>query len=244
MTLLEEARNLIKAYLAAKPHLSIASMAKSCGMPATTARAIVQGEIQKTTVEKITRLLLTFMDIQSVINLVAKYDEYKVHLGTLKILAERDVQFIPSNEIDWQDPDQEIVALASSPSGITANRIFELYGRERGAERLTALLEHGVLREINGRIRQSEENVLFSVSDAQKRAANQVDRWRPLDMDKGGFLYHLYHPITVEGHKETKEAFKVLLATLNDIRSRHQAADGDPVLLLTLCANLLKGSEK
>ncbi len=247
MTLLEEARSLIKAYLAAKPHLSIASLAKACGMPPTTARAIVQGEVQKTSVEKITALLLTFMSIESVVELVAKYDEHRVHLGSLKIFAERKVRFVASNEFDWQDPDHEIVALAAAAAGTSVRRICELFGKERGESRLAALLEAGLLREINGRIKQPEEDVLFSIADAQKRAALHMNRWRPADIDAGGFLYHIYQSITEEGYEEAKKAVKQCVDRLGEIKDEYKAEvddDRSRVLLLSLAANLLKGSEK
>jgi hypothetical protein len=215
MTLLEEARGLIKNHLAAKPHLSIASLAKACGMPPTTARAIVQGEVQKTSIDRITSLLLTFMDIENVILLVSKYEKTKVQSGALQFWAERKATFVASEGFDWQDPDHEIVALAASPSGITTERILQLYGKEHGERRLTALLDAKILREINGRIRQPDDNVSFSISDAQKRAALHTDRWRQEDIESGGFLYHLYLAITPEGHEEVKTLVRQFITNLS-----------------------------
>jgi chromosome segregation and condensation protein ScpB len=239
MTLLEEARGLIKAHLAAKPHLSIASLAKACGMPPTTARAIVQGEVQKTSIDKITSLLLTFMDIESVIALIAKHEKAKVQSGALQFWAERKAKFIASEGFDWQDPDHEIVALAASPSGITAARISELYGKEHGEKRLSALLEAGILREINGRIRQPDENVSFSMLDAQKRAALHTDRWRPDDIEDGGFLYHLYLALTQEGQEEVRTLLKQLITDLGEIEKKYRGSDA-AVLILSLCGTQLK----
>ncbi len=242
MTLLEEARSLIKAYLAAKPHLSIASLAKACGMPPTTARAIVQGEVQKTSIDKITALLLTFMDVQSVIAVVAKYENSRVQTGSLQFWAERKAQFVASEGFDWQDPDHEIVALAASPAGITAARISELYGKEHGEKRLAALLDVGILREINGKIKQPDDNVSFSISDAQKRAALHTSGWRQEDMDLGGFLYHLYLAIDKEGHEEVKSLVRQLITNLGEVEKKYRS-DNAPVLLFSLCANRLKGVE-
>lgn len=241
MTLLEEARDLIKANLAAKPHLSTASMARACGMSPTTARSIIQGEVKKTALENIVSLLSTFMSYEEISVLVNKHDKGRTQAGALKVWSDRKATAVESNDFEWEDPDHEIAALASSTFGTTRERISKLFGDERGIERLESLLNAGILREVNGKIRQQDEYVSYSIDDSQKKAALQTDRWKRKDIDKGGFLYHFTQNYTKEGHEKACERTRVYLSDLDELGQTY--GNGDMVLMLSIIANLLNGEK-
>ncbi|MDQ3232925.1 MAG: hypothetical protein M3Q07_13990 [Pseudobdellovibrionaceae bacterium] len=242
MTLLEEARGLIKDHLASKPHLSIASMARACGMPPTTARTIIQGEVRKTALENIVALLSTFMSYEAIHELVEKYDREKFQTGSIKVLAERKARIVSTEGFEWEDPDHEIAALASSSFGTTRERIGKLFGEERGLERLEALLGAGILREINGKIKQPEEFVAYSIKDSQQKAAMQADRWKQEDIDDGGFLYHLTQNYTDEGHAEALALTRDYISKMANLEQKYKG--GDRILMLSIVANLLRGEKQ
>jgi hypothetical protein len=241
MTLLDEARDLIKAYLAGKPHLSIVSMAKSCGMAPSTARSIVQGEVKKTSIENIVSLLSTFMSYEEIYALVEKYEKNKLKSGSLRIWFEKGAKAISSEGFDWEDPDHEIAALASSSFGTSRDRVAKMFGASRGLGRLDAMLNAGILREVNGRIKQQAEYVSYSIKDSQKKAALQSDRWKTEDIDKGGFVYHLTQNYTEEGHKEALAIIGETVVRLAALEEKY--AGGDKVLMLSIVGNLLNGSD-
>jgi hypothetical protein len=242
MTLLDEAKDLIKAYLAAKPHLSIVSMAKSCGMAPSTARSIVQGEVKKTSIENIVALLSTFMGYEEIYALVEKNEQNKFKADALKIWFQKGAKAIDTDGFEWEDPDHEIAALASSSFGTSRERIAKLFGEERGSERLSVMLNAGILREVNGRIKQKAEYVSYPLKDSQRKAALQSDRWKPEDIDKGGFICHLTQNYTEQGHKEALLIIGEAIERLAALEEKYSG--GDKVLMLSMVGNLLNGSDK
>jgi hypothetical protein len=242
MTLIEEARGLIKAYLVAKPHLSIASLARTAGLPATTARVILQGEVKKTALENIVSLLSIFMSYEEIADLVAKHDADKAKSGAIKVWADRKAKAVDTSDFEWMDPDHEIAALASSSFGTTRDRVAKIFGQERGLERLECLLNAGVLREVNGKIMQQDEYVSYSIKDSQRKAAIQAGRWSQDDINEGGFLYHMTQNYSEEGHAEAQAITRDYITKMAELEKKYKG--GNRVLMLSVIANCLRGDAK
>ncbi|HET9241390.1 MAG TPA: hypothetical protein VFO10_29255 [Oligoflexus sp.] len=242
MTLLDEARELIRKHLSENPNLSTASLARDSKLPFSTVRSITQGEVKKTSVENITALLQVFMEFKDILNLINKHkEEEKFWAGIVEICSERNSKSANLGAFDWQDPDQEIVALASSSNGISRERILTLYGSEHGGRRLQALLDAGILKEINNRIKQSEEYVCYSVEDSKEKAALQSARWHREHMDEGGFLYHITQNYSEADHERAKEITRKYILDITNLEKNSRG--GEKVLMLSIVANLLDGAK-
>ncbi len=243
MTLLEEARGLIKAHLASKPHLSIASMARACGIPPTTARTIIQGEVKKTSRDNIVGLLATFMEFDEINALVSKYeDKDSIGAAHISILTQRKAKLVaPEALFEYENPDQNILALASSSNGVSRERIMTKYG-EFGLKRVELLMTAGLLREINNRIKQPDECVYYPLRDTQQKVKRQAESWKPEDTENGGFIYHLTQNYTLEAHEEALEAIKQCIVKLSELERKNK--HGDKVVMISFIGNLLDGEQQ
>jgi hypothetical protein len=104
------------------------------------------------------------------------------------------------------------------------------------------LLNAGILRDVNGKIKQHSEYVSYSIKDSQRKAAMQADRWKSEDIDRGGFLCHLTQNYTEEGHKEALAIIGETVEKLAALEEKYSG--GDKVLMLSMIGNLLNGSDK
>lgn len=241
MTLLEEARGLIKAYLTSKPHISVAALARSAGMPASTARSIIQGEVQKTSLVNLVNLLQVFMGYEEINALVSKYDPNSAEAAHISFLTKKKAKFVESQSFEYETPDQNILALASSLHGVSRDKIRKEYG-EHGLRRLDRLLNSGMLREINNRIKQQAEHVEYPITDTQKKVGLQANNWKPEDMDLGGFIFHLTQNYTPEAHDQAISIIKEAILKLTDLETTNE--HGDKVVLISFICNLLDGEKQ
>lgn len=241
MTLLDEARGLIKAYLASKPHISVAALARSAGMAASTARSIIQGEVQKTALVNLVNLLQVFMDYETINVLVSKYDQDSAEAAHVSLLTKKKFKYVASEAFEYAHPDQNILALASSSHGVSRDRIRKEYG-EHGLGRVEKLLNSGMLREINNRIKHQNEQVYYPITDTQKKVSLQADSWKPEDMDLGGFILHLTQNYTLEAHDKAIHIVKDAIAKLSDLEKTNN--HGDKILIISFICNLLDGEKQ
>lgn len=240
MTLTEEARELIRAHLNSSS-LSMAALARSSGVPATTARSIIQGEVSKASLENITALLRSFMSAREVLAVVEKHESEGFHSDMSAIYAQKDAVFLQSSQHSWITPDHEIAALASNHGGISRSAIKRIYG-EKGIVRLEALLESEVLREINGRVKQAGEFVEYSQSDSIRKARLQTESFKESDFVQGAFLYHLTLNCSHEGLDKARELARSFLFELNQLEGKYPGTDS--VMMLSLAANVLSSEEE
>ncbi len=238
MALIDEARELIKVYLQKNTHLSIAGMARSAGLPASTARSIIQGEVKKTSQDNITSLLRTFMAASDVVELLRRHGDEEIWTEVQEIYAAKEAIAVAGGVHEWEYPDHEIAARASSSFGVGRAHIKQAYG-ERGLERLDTMLNAGILREVNGRIRQPGDYVEYTIPDSIRKARLQAESFKKDDLDKGGFCYHVTLNCSAEGHKKGRDIARKFLADINQVE--RDFPGGETVLMLSLLANMLGG---
>lgn len=240
MTLLEEARELIKRYLAEHPNLSIACLSRDAGIPASTARSIIQGEVKKTSKENLTSLLEVFMPAKDVQSLLQRHGHEK-RSSIVDVYADNDAKTIEPKDFEWESPDHEIVALASSQSGIKRERILQLYGTEHGEKRLDALLNAGILREINGAIKQHSEFMRYPADHSHSKAKLQAQGWKAEHTENGGFSYHMTQSCNEVGVEKSREYAREYLAKMSMLQKEHPG--GNRVIMLSIFANMLDEGE-
>ncbi len=240
MTLLEEARELIKKHLATNEQTTIAGMARAADIPIPTARSIIQGEVKDTSVDNITALLLTFMSFGEVLSLVNKHNGSKrFWSGILKLCESRDAKNMAGTKFDYRYPDHKIIASASSQFGITRDMIYQTYGHELGGKRLEALLSAGIIKEVDGTIFQQAQYVHYSLTVARKRVELQANEWDESEIENGGFLYHLHQNLSDEGHETGREITRKYIEDMTELEKKYPG--GKKVLMLSILANILKG---
>ncbi len=247
MTLLEEARALIKAHLSARPQLSIASMARSCNMPPSTARSILQGGQSSASVENLSSLLLTFMTIDEVTEVLKKHSDERFWKGLLGKFKEpygehTDVTGDIARGFRWEHPDHLIIAMACLPSGADPSWLIRKFGEVATVPRIQALLDEGFIREINGRLKIQKDFLYFpNVDDSTQKACLHAQNWQTSEMETGGWLYHITQNYTPEKHEKAKQLTREYLDSLAALG---KDADGDRVLVFSIIASLLDGGTK
>ena len=240
MALIDEARELIKGHLQKNPHLSIAGLARSAGLAASTARSIIQGEVKKTSKDNITSLLRTFLSAKDVVQLLKNHGD-EIWTEVNEIYASKDAIAVADTGHEWDYPDHEIAARASSSFGVSRFHIMQTYG-QRGLERLDLLLKEGILREVNGRIRQQSEYVEYTIPDSIRKMKIQANAFKRDDIEAGGYAYHLTLNCSEEGHKKGREIARKFLQDINQLEKDFPG--GSDVLMLSVFANLLSGENE
>ncbi len=244
MTLMEEARALIKAHLSARPQLSIASMARSCNMPPSTARSILQGGQSSASVENLSSLLLTFMTIDEVTEVLKKHSDERFWKGLLGKFKEpygehTDVTGDIARGFRWEHPDHLIIAMACLPDGVDPSWLIKKFGEFSAIPRIQALLDQGFIREINGRLKIQKDFLYFpDIDDSRQKAGLHVQNWKPHEMDQGGWLYHITQSYTAESHEKAKQLTRDYLDSLATLGKE---TAGDRVLVFSIIASLLDG---
>lgn len=247
MTLLEEARALIKAHLSEKPQLSIASLARACRMPSSTARSILQGGQSSASVENLTSLLLTFMSVDEVTQLLRKHSDERFWKGLLGKFKEpigdkREVTGEVGRGFRWQHPDHLILAMACLSGGVDPSWLVRKFGEFSALPRIQALLDEGFIREINGRLKIQKDFLYFpDVEDSRQKAELHAQHWKAGEMESGGWLYHLTQSYTEDKHEKAKELTREYLDRLSELG---KAGNGDKVLVFSIVASLLDGGMK
>jgi hypothetical protein len=243
MTLLEEARELIKRYLTENPHLSTAALARSAGMPFSTARSIIQGEVQKTSLEKITSLLLVFMPFKDVMSLVDKHTEEKFWLVVKNNWSKDETKtVITSDEFEWESPDHFILAMAALPSGVTPEKLQATFGDYIVPRRVELLLDAGLVRLVNGKLKQSEEYLYYpKISDSKAKALMHLNSWTTDEIAQGGFLYHITMALSEIGKEKHRDLTRRYLDDSLKLAKEHPGDQN--ALLLSIVGSFLRGGE-
>lgn len=242
MTLLEDARDIIKRYLSERGHLSTSSLAKSAGIPVSTARSIIHGEVQSTSKDNLVPLLLECMSADDVRTLLERHGEYNRWVTMIEVCASKAPKKVESGEFQWKSTDHEIVALACLPAGIRRDRVLQLYGTEHGENRLEALLNAGILREVNGSIRQQSGFVRYPAHYSHQKAKHQAQNWSAEDAQKGGACYHLTTSCTLAKAEQGREYTREYLDKMANLGEDEPSENR--IIMLSIFTNVLGGESK
>lgn len=238
MTLLDEAREIIKRYLDERQNISIAALARDADLPYSTARGIIQGEVKNPKIENVTALLERILPFSEILSLFEKYNGSEFWDGMVRLCADKKAESVAAKvgtEHEWKSPDHDIMALAGP--GVTRDRVGKRFG-EYGLERLEVLLSLGLLREINGAIKQQQEYVKYTLQDSIVKARLHANDWQKEEVDLGGFLYHLTQAISDIGLDKVKDAARRFLLEVTEIEKTHP---GDRMLMLSILSNMIQG---
>lgn len=236
MDLIEEVAELVRNYRGTHEGRSISWFARRSGVPYSTVRGILQREVRDTKTENVVALLSVFMSHGDIIDLLRRHGR-DAKLRTM-YQAQRDYQFLEGPGFEWKSPDHAIVALASTRSGVTRERIEELFGKETGANRLEILLDSGMLREINGRIKSFSENFTDpNLNSVARQIEIHAQSWNSSQIDKGGFNTIKSHDLSNQAFEKIKDVMRNALDSVYEIVEQDKDNKKDVVMLLNfLCS--------
>ncbi|RZJ99865.1 MAG: hypothetical protein EOO46_21735 [Flavobacterium sp.] len=135
------------------------------------------------------------------------------------------------NKFDWQYPDPLIFALGSLAKGTTRGFIARRYG-ESAHKRIDAMLEAGLLKEINNRIALPSGLHLSDVRDVLANIKIHVHSWSVEALETGGFYHHKKDGISFEGRAHIKEATRKWLMEVVELKEKFKGSDCAMVLSL------------
>ncbi len=229
MTLLEVVKKLIKEHLEQSPRRTLTGLARAAGLPPSTVRAVYQGDIQNPSDKKLAQLLLAFMKPEEVLEVVKKHTKGDVWLPVHenKISETQSVRL--GNEFEWSYPDHFVIALAHLDGGIAQNQISIKFGFP-GEKRKDALLEAGVVRELNNRVIIPKDIHFSDIRDVLAQAKMHMHHWTSDEVEKDGFLQHQTAGLTFEGRDLAKEAARDFVQKILEIRNLHSGSDCSMIL--------------
>lgn len=227
MAVIDVARELIRKYLKENPKRSITSMARAAAVPPSTARAILSGDIQETSDDKLFALLLTFMPMDEVTKVFEEHSDKSPWLYVTKKQRAETLAF--ENGFDWQNQDPCIFAFGCLIGGSTRKVIQRRYGEGAG-KRIDAMLEAGLLKEINNRIIIPADIHLTDVKDVLANIKLHVQGWTVDELETGGFYQHRKDGLSFEGRDKMKEATRKWIAEILEIKDQYKGSDCAMVL--------------
>ena len=215
-------------------------MSRAAGLASSTGRAIIQGEIQETTNDKIAALLMTFMSVYDTMSLIEKYSDKPLWIAVKKEKIP-ETQSTQVQGFQWEYPDHLIMGLATLVGGV-ATEIMERAVGTIAAKRVRILLDAGFLREINGRIHLQSNAMYFSdILDSVAKARMHASAWTAEDMNSGGYLYHYTLGLSEEGCQYTKELSRKYLADLLEAEAKFPG--NERAMVISLICNALVGNK-
>ncbi len=239
MALIDEVRKLIKEHLNNSPKVTIASLARSADVATSTARAIMQGDIRDPAEDKLTALLLTFLTLDQVIEVLEKNSPNSTVLKLMKKHLHKPEIIVQSSQFRWVYPDHLIIGLADTTEGTTQLELERRFG-EDCKRRISALMEAGILREINSRIKLVSDIYFPNINDSIEKVKIHSQGWSADEMKSGGFLYHLTDGYSDKGVELGRAAASRFIDELGQIHKDHP---GSRAFILSILGSIFEGSK-
>lgn len=228
----DQLREMISAYLNTHPGLTLNALAGRSGVPATTMRRLVQqtgSELAPHSVLAIVSYLLKEKKISALLR--------KVEGPVAELLNKSFNQFIFDEESSQHEIHTDlntlfqdrtcylIYKMAANACGTSVREIKNVFGLT-GLQKLQEMVDKGViLNDDNEKLHARDKNFSVDLVLAHKLTHSLVDFYKPKDVEKGmNLFYSLSEGMNEEGIKKIKEieinAVKKIFEIMNDEKNQ------------------------
>ena len=235
MTLLDEARDLIRDYLDAHESRKISTLAKRAGVPYSTVRRVVQGESTSVRGETLVPILSVFMEEQAIQALLVKHATGK-NKEFAEVLLEGSYRQIPhesGEEILWELPDVYIMALANTRSGVAQDQVAKMFG-EYGIDRLEHLVEKEIIVRDGNRFRTFKDNFFDNAPNSVVGRVKALGTAVAQRADKGSIYQYWMHPMSKDQWELIKEETRIYRQKITEIAKAPTNAPKDDAFMVGL----------
>jgi hypothetical protein len=158
--------------------------------------------------------------------------------------AHQNYEFLDKQGFEWRSPDHAILAMAATKAGTTRTAIEQDFGKDLGIKRLDALLNYGILREINNTIKTfSEDFTDPDLDSVAKQIEIHAQTWDASQIEKGGFNAIKSHDLSSEAFEKVKDVMRDAMNQVYHIVKEDKGNKKDVVMLLNLLCSVYGASK-
>ncbi len=223
-TLKLKIKEVIRCWLDENNRRSLTHIVKKSGLSYSTVRRLAEGE-REPQQGTVISALSAIMSLDEVNKILRPYYPNLAKLAAHDPRSSKKYEFLEKGEGDfeWQGYDPWILALASTPQGVSKFILLRKFG-EICEPRIESLLNRGVLREINGRIKTSSENILDpSPASVLNRIRVFVENFDTNKVGDGAFYSYKSFALDEDQIQEILDIKREEERKINEVISRRSA---------------------
>jgi hypothetical protein len=223
VTQCEQLKNIVESYFEKHPNVSINGLAMRSGVGASTLRRLLSSSIKGDPApHTVLNILSTVTKEKKLSKLVKMIDGPVGDMlqDTFSHFIESETPHTYDNDLNEILRDQMsyfIYKLAANRKGTTKLDVIDMYGKV-GLERLTNMLEQGVLKIENDEVHATQKDFSLDVEIAAGHLPELVKFYKPNQISSGqNLFYTMSETLSAEGIQKVKTVQKEAIKKIYDI---------------------------
>lgn len=248
--LIASLQNLVAAYLAKNPSLTINALASRCNVPVTTLRRLTSGQ-QKNEIapHSVLNLVSYILREKNLVTLLTKLEPsvaefLKKHFGNFIFSSESRVYSSNLNEELKDQTRYLIYKLAANHNGTDLMTIVDNFG-SHGKKKADELMSKNLLVEREGRLHAAEKNFSLDITVAASHLPGLVGFYKPHTMAEGkNTFFSMSESLSEEAIQEIKQLQRECVKKMSAIMNDEKNFGDIPYFTINLAETMLESSQR